>query len=279
MGTKAEIRELILERLTRIDFNLPVFDKVALQLMAAVQRDGSSADELGQIINQDPSMASEVLRIANSAFYSGASEIATVRNAIIRLGLKKIISITMLASQQEVYSDAAPHFFLIMGALWKHSNVAAFGCEWLATRAGRKRMADEAFMAGLLHDIGKLAILTTMEKLIEEQQLEANQDDDVVLELLLEEHAAIGAQLLAHWNLPETYQEVIAGHEAEDFDNENSLLAIVRLVNKACWEIGISVNRRLDMHLSETEEAKVLKLDSAAIEELIEMLNDVETEF
>jgi HD-like signal output (HDOD) protein len=104
--------------------------------------------------------------VANSAFFSGLSKVATLKEAVIRLGAKQIASVAMVATQQNSYSFQIPEMKSFSQKLWKHSIGCALGSRWLAERAGYRNLAQEAFIGALLHDIGKLLILKVMEKTV-----------------------------------------------------------------------------------------------------------------
>jgi HD-like signal output (HDOD) protein len=128
---------------------------------------------------------------------------------------------------------------------------------------GQQNLADQAYMAGLLHDIGKLYLIKALERIIQNGELAIVLGRDLLLSVFSEMHVEFGCRLMDHWNLPGIYRTVVADHHAEHFDSGNILLAIVRMVN---------VNSR-NFHLSlypshneakESSDASPLYMDEAA---------------
>src|SRR4030095_14589506 len=107
----------------------------------------------------------------------------------------------------------------------------AMGTKWLAERLGYRAMAQEAVLAGLLHDIGKLFLLKVLENIHTAGKYNLNLSKPVVSEVLESMHTLQGALLLEQWNLPELYCEVARTHHQEEYDANNAILAMVRLVN------------------------------------------------
>ncbi|MGV6853195.1 MAG: HDOD domain-containing protein [bacterium] len=272
--------DLIEEHATQSGFQLPVFDQLAMDLMRIIRSDDASADKIAEKINQDPGLASEVLRVTNTAYFAGRSPVTTVKDGIVRLGLKKIINLVMLSSQQNAYQNCAPNYAALMSQMWKHTNVCSFANEWVAMHSGHRAQAAEAFMAGLLHDVGKLAMLTVIEQLAEAGKIPELLPESEVMELVEDDHARFGAELLAHWNIPEIYQDAAAYHHSADYDHENIILVITRFVNLAYRTIGFGPEAaELDLDLTQLPEYKILNMDDNKMELLKDMMLDVVTEY
>jgi HD-like signal output (HDOD) protein len=118
-----------------------------------------------------------------------------------------------------------------MQDLWLHSHACALGCKAVAMSTGQLNLADQAYMAGLLHDIGKLYLLKALERIINNGELAIVLEKELLQNIFSEMHVDFGCRLMDHWNLPGIYRTVVADHHAEQFDSANLLLAIVRMVN------------------------------------------------
>ena len=272
--------DLIEEHAAKSGFQLPVFDQLAMELMRIIRGDDASADLIASKINQDPGLASEVLRISNTAYFAGRSPVTTVKDSIIRLGLKKIINLVMLSSQQNAYQNSAPNYAGLMSVMWKHTNVCSFSCEWVAMNCGHRKLAAEAFMAGLLHDVGKLAMLTVIDQLATEGKIPEVLPEDEVLELVEDDHARFGAELLQHWHIPQIYQDAASYHHSEDYDHENMILVIVRFINMAYRTIGFGPEAaELDLDLTQLQEYTILGMTEEKMEDLRDVMLDVVTEY
>jgi putative nucleotidyltransferase with HDIG domain len=96
---------------------------------------------------------------------------------------------------------------------------------------GQQAIADKAYMAGLLHDIGKLYILKAMERISQILDLKSVLEKELLLQVFSEMHVELGCRVMEHWNLPPVYRDIVAHHHSEHYDSSNILLAIVRMVN------------------------------------------------
>jgi HD-like signal output (HDOD) protein len=254
--------------------SIPVFHAVALKLQQVLSAPNFKVEEVNRLISADPGLVSQVLRVANSSYYMGLSKVGTLQEAIIRLGSQEVASIAMLATQQEQYRSDNPRFNAIMQMLWKHAFCCAVGSKWLANRTGYASLAPEAFMAGLLHDIGNLFLLRIMEQIGSEDGREGGPTPAILSEVLSSMHVEQGYQLMLQWSLPESYSQVVLEHEAEKWDTGNPLLAIVRLADQSCKRLGIGLRTDPSLMLFASTEAQVLGLKEIALAELEIVLED-----
>jgi HD-like signal output (HDOD) protein len=274
MTEQISIVEVVKERLASGTLSVPVFHAVALRLQQVLARPDYSIEEVHQLINADPGLASQVLRNSNSAFYAGLSKVSTIRDAIIRLGAREVANLAMLTTQQDLYRSDDASFNAIMQNLWKHAFCCAVGSKWLAQRSGFGHQAQEAFLAGLLHDIGKLFLLKGVELVCQEEELKRSVTPSIVAEVLTTLHVEQGHQLMLQWHMPQIYCDVAAGHEDEHWDRGNVLLAMVRLANIACRKMGIGLRSDPSLVLFASPEAHVLGLKEIALAELEIVVED-----
>lgn len=277
MNETPSLISLIDQRLKSGDVELPVFDDIATRIHREVRHNKLDADGMCKILEEDPVLVSEVLRMANSSFFAGLSTVNNLREAAVRLGLTQIASIVLSVSTKKMYSASRGHFRTRLQRLWLHSSAVSLGARWLSKAAGYQNLADEAFVAGLLHDVGKLSLLVIIEDIITKDKLVLS---DAIVNLTLKQlYCEHGAQLLEIWNLPETFQEVIRRQDDREFDQSNAILCIVRLVNKACILEGISDMPNDDsVDLEALPETKALGLSEIDLAELRLVLEDCKAE-
>jgi HD-like signal output (HDOD) protein len=182
-------------------------------------------------INEDQALAAQVLRMANSPSYMGRNKCETIKSAAIRLGARQITNLAMAASHASLHASENPIVNDVMQDLWLHSHACALGCKSVALNTGQQNLADQAYMAGLLHDIGKLYLLKALERIIINGELAIVLERELLLSVFSDMHVDFGCRLMDHWNLPDIYRTVVADHHAEHFDSSDLLLAIVRMVN------------------------------------------------
>jgi len=274
MSEDQSIVNLIKEQLASGAASIPVFHAVALRLQQVLARPNFSLEEVNRLISADTGLVSQVLRVANSSYYSGLSKVGTIQEAIVRLGSREVANIAMLATQQDQYRSDDPRYKSIMQVLWKHAYCCAAGSKWLALKSGYETLAQEAFLAGLLHDIGKLFLLKVMEEVCRAKRLQAGTTPAILSEVLSSMHVEQGHQIMQQWHMPEIYCEVVAGHEAEQWDHGNALLAMVRLADQTCRRLGIGMHSDPNLLLFASAEAQVLGLKEIGLAELEIVVED-----
>ncbi|MBJ6726992.1 HDOD domain-containing protein [Geomesophilobacter sediminis] len=275
MSTKSFV-ELIQDQLTQETLNLPMFHPIAVKLQALLSAKDFTIDQVVALIIKDPALTSQILRLANSAFFSGLSKVTTITEAVVRLGAREVASVAMLASQQNSYQSLnSPELKAYAQLLWRHAIGCAIGSRWLAEKTGYGHLAQEAFIAGLLHDIGNLLILKVVEGMggSEEQPIKSI-SRELVTEIMLSMHADSGYELMQRWNLPDLYCVIVRDHHREQKDTSNLLLSIVHLVDNACRKIGISNNPDPSLMLAATFEAQGLGIKEIMLAELEIMIED-----
>jgi len=262
------------EELARNDLQLPVYPAIATRVQALAASGTGTSDQFEELLARDPAIASQVLRVANSAFYAGLSSVATIRAAVMRLGLDQLVSLAVVCAQKGQFTGQDPQIQSLMSQLWQHSVAVAFGSRWLAERSGYRSLAGECFMAGLFHDIGKLLILKVLDDLRRRGEWTHELPPSLVQELLTSLHAEQGARLIQQWNLSPLYAEVARLHGSASLEEPNPVHLIVRLVNNACTKLGINLYRQEGITLTASMEAAALGLKEVMIAELEIMLED-----
>lgn len=252
---------------------LPVLSAAAMRIQQELVKKEPDMRVVENLISQDQSLSSQVLQIANSAFYHGLIEIMTIRAAIVRLGMQEVGRIALLAATKNQFRSKNKEHNSIMHKLWQHSVGCALGVQWLSKRCKFDELKGHAFFAGLFHDVGKLFVLMVIE-----QMTEKNAHIPITHALLMEAmtvlHTQQGYNLMKKWNLPEEYCVIARDHHRKDFDSNNILLLLVRLSNMACLRLGIGVEKDPSLILSATEEAHQLNLSEIDIAELEILLED-----
>jgi len=269
--------ELIKDRLARDLRGLPVFHSVAVKLQQMLVSRDFRIDEVIRLINEDQSLASQVLKVGNSSYYTGLSKVATIKDAVIRLGAQEITNLVMMASQVELYRSGDPVLNNAMQRLWDHALSCATGAKWLASKTGYSSLATEAFMGGLLHDIGKLAIIKALDEILQAGGTKANVSEILINEILDTMHEDVGNRLMLSWSLPETYCSIAVNHHNPEYDGNNTLLVIVRLANLACRKAGKNLTPDPTVALVGASEAQFLGIKEITLAELEIVVEDAGT--
>jgi len=274
MSTSRSLIDLIEEKLNDKRTVLPVFDQTGLRIQKEVAKDEPDVNRVEKLVTGDQALTTQVLKTANSAFYKGLTKAPTVKAAIVRLGIAEISNIVVLATQQKQYTAKDPRIRAMMQKLWRHAVGCAIGSQWVAKEFGFKQLAHEAFTAGLLHDVGKLLLFSVIETIHREENVAVHSDESLLAEIMQSFHTQHGYILLQNWNLPASYCNIARDHHQPEFDRNNYLLMIVRLVNLACHKLGIGLTEDPDIVLAATPEADQLGISEVSLAQLEIKLED-----
>ena len=277
MTTEKPLVRLIQERLEGNLQELPVFHTVAVKLQQLLSSRSFEIDDVIELISEDQSLSGRVLKVANSSYYAGLNKIATIKDAIIRLGAQEIANMAMLASQFEFYNSPNETLNRLMQSLWGHALACAVGAKWLTRKAGYPGMASEAFMGGLMHDIGSLAHLKVLDDIQKSKESSVLFSDQLISEIMEAMHEEVGYNLMKAWNFPDFYCDIAKNHHAAEFDQSNILLVSVRLSNLTCKKRGRSLYPAdPTISIFSAPEAHFLGLKEIALAELEIIIEDAD---
>ena len=251
---------------------LPVFNATALKVQQELVKKEPNIQILEKLITGDQALSSQMLRMANSPFYRGLKEVTTVKGAMIRLGMREVGRIVLLAATKDQFRSKDQEINAIVKRLWQHSAACAIASYWLAKRCQFEELSGEAFFAGLLHDVGKLFVLIVVDQLKTRKQMVFSHE--LIQEALDNLHTQQGYALMKKWNMPDQYCTVARDHHLGEFDNKDHLLVIVRMANLACNKLGISYKPGGDFNLAASVEAGLLGLSEVSLAELEIRLED-----
>jgi len=253
------------------------FDRNVLRIQQEMTKEDPDTRVIENLIISDQALTSQVLRTANSAFYRGLVKVSTVREALIRLGTSEVANIVAFVTHERNYHAEDPFVRRIMTQLWSHSAGCAVGSQWLAQRCGLRDRSHELFIAGLLHDVGKLFLLTVIDAIKASGKISGMPPQNLISDLMVNLHAEHGYSLLKNWNLPDIYCEIALKHHEDQYDKENIPLMIVKLANQACNKLGIGLEPDPSLLLAATAETYSLGLSEITLAELEIKLEDFVT--
>lgn len=234
------IDEKMLEELSAQPIDLPVFNPVALDLLHLLAESDINYFKVIKTIKEDEALSARVLKMSNSPSYMGRIRCETIENSAIRLGTQQIANLAIAASHSSLHTSGNPLVDGIMQDLWLHSHSSALGCRSIAVKTSHQGFADHAYMAGLLHDIGKLYLLKAVERICSSGRPGFVLRHDMLQTIFSELHVDYGCRIMDCWNIPVIYRDIVANHHAELTDTEDFLLAIVRLVNLSGRKYDVS---------------------------------------
>jgi len=253
--------------------NLPVFPRVAQELYSKMADENSSIVDIAAVIAKDQALASQMLKLANSAFFAGLNRVRTIREAIMRLGVNQVYNCLVAGSQKDYYVSRDPVISVYLQVLWKHALATARGTQWLLRKTGYSEISDEGFLAGLFHDIGKLLLLRVFETIRAENE-DISLPEAFILEILDSMHVEQGHTLMSEWSIPQVYCNVVKHHHDEDFDSADMLLIAVRTVDQVCAKTGFSLKPDPTLVMAALPEVHAMAIKDIVLAELEVIIED-----
>lgn len=268
---KKQVRREVSKRLEL----LPSLPLVVMEIMRLVDDNNSSASDFEQHISHDQALAARILRIANSSFFAQSRTIKSIRDAIVILGFRTLKSLVMAATTSRILDRPAEGYGYAGGGLWKHSIGCAVGCRLLSRKLGHsENAAEEFFVLGLLHDIGKLLLTsfvseksTEFRDALTQRNLSLQDAEQMILGL---NHCTVGNQIAEQWNLPiEVRNAVQYHHQPLRSSRFKEQVALVHVSNHLCHQMRIGM-------LPEPLEEDVLDIEAA---NLLGFTDDIREQF
>ena len=267
MTEQKALVDIIREYMEAGEIRLPALSNTAAKLQKEITREDPDMNKVEAYIKLDPAITGEVLKVANSSYYRGIGAVETIHDAGLRIGLSELSNIVMVGIHRSKFKSKDPFINDYLKMLWKHSLSCAIGSSWLAKHLMLNQLSGKAFIAGILHDMGKLFLLTALED-IKKTNKDVCPSNFLVEKMLTSLHSEQGYALLMQWNLPEVYCIVARDHHSETFDSGNQLLAIVRLVNRVCSKLGINMPFESVEAITGSLEVELLDLSEISLAEL-----------
>ncbi|MDB5038015.1 MAG: signal transduction protein [Bacteriovoracaceae bacterium] len=249
------IRGRIKETVSAQTFDIPLLPGVATQVLQMANNPKAGLDDLEKLVKQDQVIAAKILQVSNSPFYRGISTIVSLRDAMNRMGLTTMKDIVFsLSVKGKVFQ--ARGFEKELENIWQHSVACAVISQMIAKKVGID--GEYSFLAGLLHDIGKVVLIQILAQLEEEERqkkvkemktlskpfdpksFKIDQLHDVLAPVVFQEyHAAVGAFVATKWKLPSLISQVIQfHHEYAKSEDARSITTVVYLGNILCHHFG-----------------------------------------
>lgn len=211
---------------------LPTLPAVALQIIEQIQQDEVSIDSIAETISLDPALSSKILKTVNSSFYGQAKTISSIHQAVIVLGLNSVKTLALGFSLVNNLAGPDVDEPELIG-LWRRSLYSATAAKRICELTNIVQM-EEMFLAGLLQDVGILALRQVLGQEYEAVYKKADGNHQALLEYEREalgcDHAEIGAALAEKWGLPPLLAVPIRFHENPD-DGPEEIRPLVRVVN------------------------------------------------
>lgn len=212
--------------------DLPSLSLVVLDVLKSFDEPDVNVGLLADKVARDQALAAKTLRLANSSFYGLPRKVTTIQQAITVLGFDSVRTLIMAAAVTDIFSSGG-NTALDSKVFWRHSIGTALCAKMLARQVNLNQ--DYAFVSGLLHDIGKLVLVTKFPEHYEEMMSHRAALDCYALDaersLLGVDHAAVGHALAEHWKFPLMMQRAIAFHHAPEHADLGNIPALVHVAD------------------------------------------------
>lgn len=225
---------------------LATLPEITAQIIRTVEDPRSDVTKLRQIVGNDPALATRVLKLVNSAFYGLPGQVATIDRAIVMLGLNAVKNLAVAASLGQMFRGNTLGEGFTAKDLWTHCLAVACGARELS-RLGRLPIADEAFLAGLIHDVGLLVSLQVWPERLRQACAAAARGRsfcDAEREFVGVDHQQLGRALLQKWTFPAACLDVAGSHHASS--SPHSVVTVVAIADALAVEggFGFTLTRR-----------------------------------
>lgn len=236
---KAAVAEAVLKDVSRLRA-LPATAARAIQMLSNPNVD---AQQLGRVLQSDQVIASQILRQANSAYYGGRASCTTVAEGIVRIGFQQLRSVLYAVAASSMLMARLSGYQMKNGELFRHSYVVATAARRLAVTM-RYPAPEEAYAAGLLHDLGKLLLDRHVQPRSAAMTADVEQGRSIIEaeeHYFGTDHATIGGLMAERWDYPAVLVDAIRYHHAPTLARQPRLAALVHLSNRLVLQSGVGL--------------------------------------
>lgn len=229
---QAPINTVLIEETLDQVKQLSTLPGMTLKIVGLVEDPDSTANDLHAVVASDPVLGTRILKVVNSAFYGLSGEVSTLQRAIVLLGLNAVKNIAIAASLSKLFRGGKLSKDFDAKQLWNHAVVTASAGR-LISKKTQLHQDEEAFLAGLIHNVGILVEMQIHRELLVRAVTDVNQKQHPSLRLaerqhIGADHQAFGEALCRRWKFPEPLQLACGRHHDEDiWQNEAGRIAAV----------------------------------------------------
>jgi HD-like signal output (HDOD) protein len=278
MSVVAQDKEQVVSSAIREISHIATLPEITMKIVELVESPKSTAQDLHKVISNDPALCSRILKVVNSSFYGLPGQIGSINRAIVMLGLNAVKNIAIAASLAKLFrgGDLTPTFSA--KDLWTHSNVTAAAAKILANSL-KLGLSDEAFLAGLVHDIGVIVEMQyDRNKLIEAlRKVGADSKGIPANDMLVAEqevfgatHQDFGAGLCEKWKFPKTFG-FVTGYHHRPFElapEHRTIVSLIYVADRLAADAGQGFRQDLLQTTIDPEVRDSLKLTNERLDEI-----------
>ncbi|PKM54326.1 MAG: hydrolase [Firmicutes bacterium HGW-Firmicutes-3] len=272
-----KVAKMTLEELIEKVDDIPAFPQTVINIMLLLKEPRSAAVDIEREVMKDQGLTTKLLKMANSAFYSGRRQIKTVADATVLLGFDTVQSLVLASTVGKVMEKELKGYSYERNALWRQSQISAIMARAIAKKA-KYPNPDIAYTAGLLKDVGKVIL----DEFVHEsyQEILTMISNEVMTYVVAEEevlgfnHGQVGARIVEKWNLASELVDAIEYHHKPFQSMDNiELVSIVHISDGLVMMMGMHEGIDTLGHEFFTDAVKILNLDES---DLNQIMMDVE---
>lgn len=229
-------------------YDLPTLPDVITRLSTIISSDVWSAADFEEVVEPDPSLTANLLRLANSPYFGFPRKITTVRQAVTLMGVKRVFELAAGGAFSRVIPDQIPGYDLPAKDFWQHSIAVAILSERLVGEL-KISMPPLMFTAGLLHDVGKIVLGTFLEESAVDLETKLNEKSlafiEIERELLGADHCEVGSAVAKKWNLPYEVEVATMWHHkpSESPEKSRTLIDLVHAADNLAHSMALGNDR------------------------------------
>lgn len=264
-------------QLIESNLEIPTIPVVASKALRAMQDENVTARDLATILQEDPGLTARILKVANSALYALPREIKSLAQAAMVMGFDGLKNLVISAACRGIYKRYGDR----ERSLWIHAIACATAAQEIAKAANVA--ADEAFVAGLMHDVGRVVMnngardkLAAADKLAEKEGLTSPEAEQKLFGFT---HTDVGGLLVSRWALSDSLEHAVFFHHDLELveslaPQSKALVNIVHLANRICHVVGAGCDPEDGVELEYEDSAVDLGVDAGALAEIVVSVRD-----
>ncbi len=283
-SSKNKDSEAVIQAVTREISHIATLPEVTLKIIRLVEDPDSTAQDLNNVISNDPALGARILKVVNSAFYGLPGQIGSTNRAIVLLGLNAVKNIAVAASLTKLFRGGQICASFNARDLWHHS-IAVGACTRLLAAKSGLGLPDEAFLAGLIHDIGLMVELQARRAQFVEVVETLDQNPNLTLreteiKVIGANHEQFGAELCRLWKFPVSFSYVTGFHHRPlELEPQNRrLTCIVHIADILSSRLNLGFSRSVETQEINPDVLSDVGLTPEDIEEVLQKLPEATDE-
>ena len=234
-----EMIRKVREVLKREEFSVPVFPAIAHKVTSQIDDPRTEIADIAQMIESDPALAGQILKVANSAAFSGGTAIVTVQRAIAQLGFNRVRGLLFAVVRNNMFPRG--HHRELHTTYFRQALATAAASDALGPMV--RVNVEQRFLYGILHNIGRSCMLNVISEMQSRKELPREIDPATTRAIIDLTYEACGAVLAHRWKLPEDFRDVIRYHRVPERSTESEhynavLLTHLAISVCATWGVG-----------------------------------------